>query len=284
MMPPVAVFRILLATASISALASCLPLPGAPSFSGNLQKRDAVYTPPDWPQPMRGDVYRPNDGGKLPGVLLIHGDGRIGDDGRWQMAGIAEKLAKRGYVVFNITYRMAPDWVYPAPLLDAQEAMKWMRAHADEYGLDSDRIGAFGYSAGGYVALLAAMQEELGIKAVVAGAAPSDLTYYGNGNLIRDFLGGTPEEIPGRYHEASPVNHVSRRSAPVFLYHGEKDSLVNPDHTREMLAELRKHQVSHGLRWIPDKGHIAAFLMPGGAVDEAISFLDQHLKIPTKKP
>lgn len=273
-----AAFRILLAAGCIPAFVSCVPFPGAPSLSGNLRSRDAVYVPQDWPAPMSGDLYRPETPGKLPGVLLIHGDGRVSDDGRWQMAGIAEKLAKRGYVVFNITYRMAPDWEYPAPLLDAQEALKWMRAHAGENGMDAERIGAFGYSAGGYVALLAAMQEKLGIKAVVAGASPSDLTYYGRGNLIRDFLAGSPEQVPERYREASPVDHVTPRSPPVFLYHGEKDSLVNPDHSREMLVELEKNKVPHEMRWIPGKGHIAAFLMPGGAVDEAIGFLDRYLK------
>ena len=84
--------------------------------------------------------------------------------------------------------------------------------------------------------------------AVVAGAAPSDLTYYGNGNLIQDFLGGSPEEVPERYHEASPVNHVRSDSPPVFLYHGEKDSLVNPDHTREMLEELEPASLKDAIR------------------------------------
>lgn len=273
-----AAIRIVLAAVCIPACVSCVPFPGAISLSGNLRTRDAVYTPQGWPMSLKGDVYRSESSGKLPGVLLIHGGGKISDDGRWQMVGIAEKLAKRGYVVFNITCRMAPDWQYPDPLLDAREALKWMKAHADENGMDPDRIGAFGYSAGGYVALLAAMHEEFGIKAVVAGASPSDLTYYGRGKLIRDFLGGSPEEIPERYDEASPVNHVTPRSPPVFLYHGEKDTLVNPDHSREMLVELEKYHVPHEMRWIPGKGHIAAFFMPGGSVDEAIGFLDRYLK------
>ena len=268
----------LLAAACIPALVSCIPVPVVPPFSQDIKARNVTYTPPGWPAPMRGNVYRPESAETLPGILLIHGDGRVGDDGRWQMDGIARKLSERGYVVFNITYRMAPDWEYPAPLLDAEEALKWMRAHAGENGMDPDRIGAFGYSAGGYVALLAGMKGDSGIKAVVAGAAPSDLTYYGMGELIRNFLGGSPEEVPDLYHEASPVNHVTRRSPPVFLYHGEKDTLVNPDHTREMIVELEKHKVPHEIRWIPGKGHIAAFLTSGDAVDEAIAFLDRYLK------
>ena len=272
------IVRLLLAAVCVLGFVSCVSLPGTPSLSREITARNVVYTPPDWPEAMRGDVYRPKTDGKLPGVLLIHGDGRIGDDGRWQMDGIARKLAKHGYVVFNITYRMAPDWEYPAPLLDAREALEWMRAHAEENGMDAERIGAFGYSAGGYVALLATMDGDSGVKAVVAGAAPSDLTYYGMGSFIRNFLGGSPEEVPWLYHGASPVNHVNRASPPVFLYHGEKDTLVHPDHAREMLVELEKHRVPHEIRWIPGKGHIAAFLMPGDAVDEAIGFLGRFLK------
>lgn len=268
----------LLVAGVLPVLVSCVPLPGKPSFSGNLRARNVVYVPQGWPLPLKGDLYRPETPGKLPGVLLIHGDGRVSDDGRWQMTGIAEKLAKRGYVVFNITYRMAPDWEYPAPLMDAQQALAWMRAHAEENGMDAGRIGAYGYSAGGYVALLTAFQEDAGIRVVVGGASPADLTYYGNGKLIRDFLGGSPDEVAERYREASPVDYVSGKSPPVFLYHGEKDTLVNPDHTREMLVELERYKVPHNVRWIRGKGHISAFLMPGGAVDEAMDFLDRYLK------
>jgi acetyl esterase/lipase len=241
-------------------------------------ERDIVFTPESWQIQLRGDAYRPKAGGPSPAVLLIHGDGRSGDDGRWQMGGIARKLARRGYYVFNITYRMAPDWQYPAPLLDAREALAWMRANSEKEGLDPERIGTFGYSAGGYVASLVGMKGEDNIKAVVAGAAPSDLTYYAKGELIRGFLGGALEEVPELFLEASPVNHITPNSPPVFLYHGERDLLVHPDHAREMLVELEKYRVPHEIRWIPGKGHVSAFIMPAGATDAAIDFLDRYLK------
>jgi acetyl esterase/lipase len=240
---------------------------------------DVVYTPPGRPAPMAGDIYRPQTAGPHPAVLMIHGDGRIGDDGRWQMAGIARQLAHNGYLVFNITYRMAPEWTHPAPLDDVLAALDWMEENAAEQGIDPGRIAVFGYSAGGYAGSLAALTDRgKRVKAVVAGGAPSDLTYYSEGELIRNFLGGTLEEVPERFHEASPVNHVTPSSPPYFLYHGENDTLVNPGHLRELEAELNANRVPHEIFWIRGKGHIRAFLFPDGAIEAAIRFLDRHVK------
>lgn len=240
---------------------------------------DVTYTPPARSAPMAGDIYRPETAGPHPAILMIHGDGRIGNDGRWQMAGIARQLALNGYYVFNITYRMAPEWTYPAPLVDVRAALDWMEENAAEQGIDAERIAVFGYSAGGYAGSLAALTDERKrVKAVVAGGAPSDLTYYSRGKLIRDFLGGTLEEAPELFHEASPVNHVTPSSPPYFLYHGEDDTLVNPDHLREMEVELKAKGVPHEIFWIRGKGHIRAFLFPDGAIEAAIRFLDGYLK------
>lgn len=218
---------------------------------------DVTYTPPARPAPMAGDIYLPKSEGPHPAVLMIHGDGRIGDDRRWQMAGIARQLAASGYYVFNITYRMAPEWTYPTPLDDVRAALDWMEGNAAEQGIDPERIADFGYSAGGYAGSLAALTDrQKRVKAVVAGGAPSDLTYYSEGRLIRNFLGGTLEEVPEVFHEASPVNHVIPSSPPCFLYHGDKDTLVNPDHLREMELELKANGVPHEIFWIRGEGHI----------------------------
>jgi acetyl esterase/lipase len=195
------------------------------------------------------------------------------------MAGIARQLAASGYYVFNITYRMAPEWTHPAPLDDVRAALDWMEENAAQQGIDPERIAVFGYSAGGYAGSLAALTDaRKRVKAVVAGGAPSDLTYYSEGRLIRNFLGGTREEVPELFHEASPVNHVTPSSPPCFLYHGDQDTLVNPDHLREMELELKANGVPHEIFWIRGKGHIGAFLFPDGAIEAAIRFLDRNLK------
>ena len=116
------------------------------------------------------------------------------------------------------------------------------------------------------------------IRAIVAGGAPSDLTFYPGGDLVPQFLGGTQQEIPQRFKDASPVNYVTTNSPPMFIYHGTSDRLVPPDHARAMIAALEKHRVPHATYWIKGRDHIAAFLLPGGSVDAAIDFLDQQMR------
>lgn len=150
---------------------------------------------------------------------------------------------------------MAPDWRYPAPLDDIRDALDWIEKIAAEQGIDPNRIAVFGYSAGGYVGALAALtDEQKRVKVVVAGGVPSDLTYYSEGKLIQNFLGGRLEEVPKMFHAASPVNDVTPSIPPFFLYHGDQDSLVNPDHLREMEVELKANGVPHEIRWISKKG------------------------------
>ncbi len=251
---------------------------GVPGFTVT---KDLVYTPADWPEPVRGDLYRPRSARKAPAVLLIHGGGWTGKDGRWEMTLIARKLAQRGYVVLNVTYRLAPRWLYPAPVDDLREAVKWLRTHAVEQGIDPTRIATFGYSAGGHLAAMVGFlegSENSHIRAVVAGGAPADLMLYPGGTLVPQFLGGTRKQIPQRFKEASPVNHITKNSPPTFVFHGTKDQLVPPEHAQAMLAALEKNHVAHDSYWVQGRDHIATFVFPANAVNAAIDFLDWHMR------
>ncbi len=263
-------------------LASCAsqPVSSGPPRKASVKsdfnvRRDIVFTPTDWPAPVKGDLYQPVGAKAAPAVLLVHGGGWTGKDGRWQMTGIAKKLAKRGYVVLNVTYRLAPRWIYPAPVDDLKQAVKWMRANAPELGIDSQRVSTFGYSAGGYLAALVGLDETQRIQAIVAGGAPADLTLYPGGDLVPQFLGGTRQKIPERFREASPAFHVTRKSPPVFIYHGGADKLVPPEHAWNFIAALEQNKVPHEVYWIEGRDHIASFLLPAGSIDAAVDFLDR---------
>lgn len=246
--------------------------------------RDVLFSPPDWPQPLRADTYVPRGTGPWPGVLLIHGGGWESGD-REQVEGLATRLARRGYVVFNTTYRFSPKDRYPAQLHDVQLALRWMHAHADTLNLRADRIAAFGYSAGGHLAALLGVLSPGDadfapprVAAVVAGGAPTDLNKFPGGRLVPQLLGTTLQENPDAYRRASPVRYVSRDDPPTFLYHGGLDLLVPPDHASDLHAALLDAGVRSELFLLRGRGHIAAFLTDGAAFDAAAAFLDRELR------
>lgn len=252
-----------------------------PVVSSYTVQRDVVYTPQGWPEALKADVYLPSGAGAKPAVLLIHGGGWAAPDRREQMASIAERVAKRGYVVVNATYRFAPATIYPAPVADLREALKWMRANAVQYQIKPDQIAAMGYSAGGHLAAQLGVLDgpaEVRVQAVVDGAGPTDLRKYKGGKLVPQFLGGTQSQVPKQFAEASPVTHVSKDDPPVFLYHGTWDTLVPDDHSGDFKAALDAAGVHAEWFKIIGRGHITAFFMDGPAIEAALGFLDRTLR------
>jgi len=248
-------------------------------------RRDQVFTPPGWPQALLADVYVPEGEGPFPAVLVIHGGGWESGD-RAQVKGLAERIARRGYVAVNTTYRLAPGAIFPAQLQDVQQAVLWMRAQAETYRIDPTRIGAFGYSAGAHLAALLGGIGEAGplgqpgaaIKAVVAGGTPTDLSKWPAGKLVPQFIGGNRSQKPAEYRAASPVSYVNAGDPPVFLYHGGADALVPIDHAEDYQKLLAAADVPNELFVLRGRGHILAFLTDGPAVDAALTFLDRHLR------
>lgn len=277
---------LLLVALALSACASHRGRPDAPlqervDSSRHELRRDVVYTPPGWPQALKADVYLPEAPGLRPAVLLIHGGGWEGPDRREQMDSIAERLARRGYVVMNASYRFAPQYVYPAQVEDLQQALRWLRGQAGPYRLRSERIAAFGYSAGGHLAELlgvAGDNPDTRVQAVVAGAAPSDLRKYPGGRLVPQFLGGTQAQLPTAFATASPITRVAAGQPPVFLYHGTWDQLVPFDHSSDYATALDAAGIPNELYALRGRGHVTAFLSDGEAVEAAIDFLDRWLR------
>lgn len=247
--------------------------------------RDIVYSAPGWPQTLRGDLYLPRKSGALPVVLTVHG-GSWASRSRADMASIARRLAESGYAVFNLDYRFAPEFRYPAQINDLQQALAWVTDNAERYQLDVERINAWGFSSGAHLAaLLGGIQSEHPdeavakplprLRAVVAGGIPADLRVYDDSPIVKAFMGGVPTDMPERYAEASPLYHVSSDDPAVFLYHGKLDSLVSPQQTTDYYAALVAAGIDAELflhRW---RGHVTMFLFGGAAEDHAIEFLDR---------
>lgn len=248
-------------------------------------QRDILFTPPAWPRPLLADVYRPEGTGPFPSVLLIHGGAwKRGD--RAQVEGLAQRIAARGYLVVNTTYRLVPEFVWPTQLQDVQQALRWMRSEGVAYGIDPTRIGTFGYSAGGHLAaLVAGIADDpkwgdpaTHIKAVVAGGTPADLTRFTQGRLVPAFIGGTWQDKADDYRAASPVFHVKPGDPPVFQYHAGLDMLVPFEQAEIYKAALDQAGVTNELFVIRGHGHISGFFFDGAAVEAALTFLDRYLR------
>ncbi len=241
-------------------------------------KKDLVFTTDDWPASLLADIYHPQLQGKRPAIVLIHGGGWNGNERRGDMVEIAKALAKRGYVVMNTSYRRTPNWKWPAQADDIQAAIQYLRRNSDALGIDADRIGVWGYSAGGHLALVAGADPSNQIKAIVAGAAPTDLTIWPDGKLTGLLMGGPLKGREQLYRDASPVYQITKATPPVFLYHGTKDELVVPAHVRRLEKELTKKKVPYEVFWIKGRGHMTTHLFPGGAIEAGIAFLDEAMK------
>ncbi len=238
----------------------------------SIPDEQVIVTPDGWPEAVEGDIFRPKGRGLAPAVLLIHGGVKVSDDGRWVMRGIARKLQRRGFYVLNISYRTIPEWTFPAQKEDVESALQWMRQNADREGIDVNRMAVFGYSAGGYLGALVGLQDSE-VKAVVVGSSPMDLRHYIGGELVWNYLGGDGD----LFYEASPVNFVSRKSPPFFIFHGTRDGLVRPDHVYALMDRLEEENVAYELRWMPRMGHVSGFLFQDQPVNRAIDFLEEIL-------
>lgn len=260
------------------------PVP-PPVVSSYQITRDVPVSPANWPKTLLADIYVPEGAGPHASVLLIHGGAwKRGD--RAQVEGLAKRIAARGYLVVNTTYRLVPDSIFPAQLQDVQQAAAWMRTAGAAYGIDSERIGSFGYSAGGHLAaLVAAVADDpiLGLantrmKAVVAGGTPSDLTLYEGGYLVPNFMGGPKSEKLASFKAASPALYVKLGHPPLFQYHATLDGYVPFEQATRYKTRLDAAGVPNELFVIKGHGHISAFFADGDAVQASLSFLDRYLR------
>jgi acetyl esterase/lipase len=246
--------------------------------------RDFVYTPGDWPQELRADLYKPVGNGPFPGIVMIHGGSWQGRS-RADMEDISERVAERGYVVLNMSYRFAPQWHFPAQLQDVQQAVLWLRTHASDHNVLKNRIGTWGYSAGAHLAALAGVTgpedhwfiEGARVQAVVAGGTPVDIRYYKQGALTNALTGVPYEQNPELWREASPLALVSKDDPPMFLYHGTFDYLVGDNNAHAMYEALNANNIPAELYLVRGLEHRTTFIVDA-PVENGIDFLDLHLR------
>ena len=223
------------------------------------------------------DVYEPdNVADKRPGIVVVHGGGWFsGDKGDPFYTSQCKILAEKGYVACSVNYRLAPTFHYPAQVDDVQRAVRWIRAHADTYHIDPDRLGGFGdWRAGISVSLLGTRDTrdnsdtELAsyssrVQCVVDLFGPSDFTASTDtlkfpaiaASLVTEFMGKKRDEAPELYKEGSPVTYVDKKSAPFLIMHGDLDPLVPVDQSKRLQEALEKAGVEATLIVMPKDYH-----------------------------
>ncbi|MBD2019904.1 alpha/beta hydrolase [Leptolyngbya sp. FACHB-36] len=240
------------------------------------------------------NVYRPLSVGKHPAIVVIYG-------GAWQNGtpnnddDFSRYMAAQGYTVLAIDYRHAPQYRFPAQLEDVQTALAFIRQHADEYEVDVDRIVLMGRSAGAHLAMLAAFQPDAPpVRAVVSYYGPVDLTtgYHDPPNpdpidtraVLRAFLGGTPEEFPDRYRQASPYEYATRPQPPTLLIYAGRDHLVQAKFGRALYERLRSINSPAVFLEIPWAEHAFDAVFNGVSNQLALYYTERFLAAITHAP
>jgi acetyl esterase/lipase len=228
----------------------------------------------------------------------------------------AERFAVAGYTVFAVNHRQAPRFRYPAPIEDAQRAVRFVRFHASDYGITSDRIGAWGSSSGGHLVELLGTMDGKGdasdsdpvnrlsakVQTVVALFAPSDLMLMfsttSRPGTLTSLMGFSyqdpavgppgrvrPDDVENRqYREASPLTHVTADDPPMLLMHGDQDTTVPIKQSEIMERALKQASVTVRFIRVPGGKHGPNFQLPAGDprlpdhMGQAVQWFDAYLK------
>ena len=251
-----------------------------PPHTGEQIYRNMLFASPGG-HPLRMDVYVPKSSKPMPVVMWIFGGSwKIGSKGYHVNL---RDLTSSGIAVAAIEYRLSGTAKYPAQLDDCEAALGWLRTHGRSLGLNPQRIGVSGESAGGHLAaLLGTIESAPRIRAVCVLYPPTDLVSLGRKYAnpkgpsdIERLLGGPIEQKLTLAAAASPVNHVGRSSPPFLIIHGESDELVPLEQSRELQRRLKQSKVPSQLMVIAGKGHW--FVLDAQQLNKVADFFHSHL-------
>ncbi len=239
------------------------------------------------------NFYASVKAGKQPCMLEVHGGSwKHGDNS--EVSQFDNYIANTGIHVATINYRLAPQNPSPAQAEDIHAAFTWLRAHANELNIDTNNFLISGRSAGGQLALATAYAgNEPGLKGVAAFYGPTDMWWtwdHPDNPLImdsrqvqKDFLGGTPTQVPARYNAESPIMHVNAGSIPTLMVHGENDAHVFHEQSVRLAKKLDSLHVPNYLLSLPWATHGCEYNLNGPSGQLAMYCIDRFFKAVTRK-
>jgi len=264
--------------------------------------RDLVYARAEG-RTLLLDLYLPASArGPWPVIAWVHG-------GRWRMGSKenprARRMVDRRYAVASISYRLSQEATFPAQIHDCKAAVRWLRAHADEYGLDADHIGAWGASAGGHlVALLGTTGDPPVLEGGLGERAPSSRVqavcdFFGPTDFLRmndlpgsmdhdaadspesQLIGAPIQEHPELAQRANPIRYIGPRTPPFLIVHGDADDTVILNQSQYLYRALRVPGLEATFHIVEGAGHgfRGASQAQLAEIDALVdAFFDTHLR------
>ncbi|HTM90624.1 MAG TPA: alpha/beta hydrolase [Terriglobales bacterium] len=210
------------------------------------------------------DANIPEGSGPFPAAVLVHGGGWVAGNKQEYITYIFQPLSDAGFAWFSINYRLAPQYQFPAPADDVEQAIRFVKAHAAEYKIDPQRMALIGESAGGHLVSYVGAHNRPGSRVAAV------VSLYG----IHDFITAAMEWKPFPHEvlelfgikqvnaetaplliKASPVVYVTKDTPPFLLIHGSKDEDVPYDQSVEMCDRMKQVEARCDLITIPGAPH-----------------------------
>ncbi|MCB0494709.1 MAG: alpha/beta hydrolase [Cyclobacteriaceae bacterium] len=239
------------------------------------------------------DAFYYNKKKHNPIVVLVHGGGWKSGN-KSLMIPLAEDIAAKGYACFTVEYRLSPEAQYPAAVNDVKQAIQFVKAHAQEYNADSSRVAVLGCSSGGQMAALigatnntkrfesetgefttsSSVQAVIDLDGILAFHHPQSK----EGTAAAQWLGGTYNEIPNAWDDASALTHTDENMPPILF--------INSQYPRfhagreEMIDILSSHGIYYKVETIEDSPHTFWLFNPwyDTTLNYIISFLNTVFK------
>jgi acetyl esterase/lipase len=251
------------------------------------QVPDLVYGEVLGYRPLELDLYLPPTGGSAPVIVYVHGGGWRRGSRREPLpvlgADFYDSLTEQGFAVAAIDYRLSGEAPFPAALQDVKAAIRFLRAHADQYGIDSRQVIAWGGSAGAELAVLAAttcgvaelepqpstgrlshveMANAKSADSTASDCVQSAVGWYGvydltivDPGMVESYLHCVKDGCASAMRRADPRTYVNRNTPPIFLLHGTADTTAPPQEMTEMEESLHLAGVPVKTLWLKGANH-----------------------------